>query len=415
MAKQWTLSAVLVAASAIISGCGGNSYDSGGREINTSRHNNITCTAPYEYTMPSDPEFGIRTAHVADKAVDADRIIEMLSSMHCGGREHQLHSLLVMIGGELVAEMYFPGYVSAGNGTIVNYQRETLHGLASVQKSVSSALIGIAVEEGYIDIDNDALHDYFPDYTSVDWFDTYQFNEQDFRKADISVRDLLTMSAGFDWDESSTHYGDPRNSLRQMTNSGRGLAYLFERDLVAPPGERFQYNTGLSNSLEHILQVATGETIQSFAENTLFAGLGIENYWWEGGLALRPRDMLKFGELYLRGGLFEGVQVLPAWWVEQSMAESFELSPGERIAGYGFQWWISDFTVGDRVVRARAGLGYGGQQIYVFDEFDTVVVFTAAEFNGQHGNASTTYSWMLDYIVPALLYPEGVPDSLSDD
>ncbi len=397
----------LVLLISILCSCGGSGGSSGRASYSPQDNSSykITCDEDYVYEIPENTGDGLATGDLSTKEIDVDRILEMASLMHCGERDHQLHSILISIDGELVLEKYFPGFISSGNRTVVNYGRDSLHVLASVQKSVVSALMGIAIDQGFLALEDTRLYDLFPEYTNVDWFETYEFDGEEVTKADITLRDLMTMSAGFEWDELSTHYGHAENSLTHFNDAGGDFEYLFQLPLVSPPGRDFVYSTAIANAIKEIVQRSTEQDIEDFAVAELFGPLGIDNFYWELGLSMRPRDLLKFGQLYLNEGSWGGSQIVPSEWVAQTLEKAFDLGSGKRITGYGFQWWHNGFTVDGVEYEASAALGYGGQQIMVFEAFDMVVVFTAAEYPGVHGNTRTPYMWASEYIVPAIVAP----------
>lgn len=384
-----------------VAGCGGNDSTTASRG-QTLREQALSCSSSYEYLAPTISEYGISLGSLSGSLVDGDLLIQMLSELHCGGRDHGLNSVLIEVEGALVVEEYFPGFISATNRTILDYGTDTLHVQASVQKSFVSSLFGIAESEGYIDI-QETLYEIFPDYSDINWMESYEINGVEYRKSDITVEDLLLMAAGFEWNEGAVYYGHPDNPLTQMNASEDPTRFILELPLVYAPGDFFQYNTGLSDILKIILEKKTGLSVVEYAERSLFQALSIQDFFWQNYLSVRPRDMLKLGKMYLNDGNFEGVQVLPEAWVDRSLAGTLSFGSGERIAGYGYQWWVSEFTIDNRIYSANAALGYGGQQIYVFDEFDAVVVFTAAEYPGHHGDTFTTFSWLEDYIVPSLI------------
>ncbi len=384
----------------ILCSCGGGGSQTGS---NARSSVEISCDSPYLYDIPVDTGDGLPTGDILAKDINADLIIEMASLMHCGEFDHQLNSVLISINGDLVFEKYFPGFISADNRNVVNYDRDALHVLASTQKSVQSALVGIALDRGWLASENTSLYEFFPEYTQVDWFEPFVFDGEEYTKADITLRDLLTMSAGFEWDELSTHYGHSDNSLTHMNGAEDGFGHLFQLPLVSPPGRDFVYSTGISNVILEIVQRSTGQDPRDFAASELFIPLGMNNFYWDRSLSMRPRDMLKFGQLYLNQGLWGDDQVLSPDWVAQSLEKTFDFGGGQRMTGYGFQWWHNGFVVDGVEYEASAALGYGGQQILIFEEFDMVVVFTAAEYPAVHGNVRTPYMWLSDYIVPAVV------------
>ena len=221
-----------------------------------------------------------------------------------------VHGILIVRNGYTVVEAYYPPY-----GPNVR------HRTASVGKSFTGALVGIAIQEGYIEGVDQKVLDFFPDHS--DWQD-------DPLKQAMTVEHLLTMTSGLDWPESAASYSSSQNIMRQMINSVDWVRFVLDRPMAAAPGATFNYSSGDSHLLSAIVQEATGMRTISFAREYLFEPLGMSRVGWmsdpygtafgAGGLRLTPRDMAKFGQLYLQGGVWDGQQILPAEWVEASIA-----------------------------------------------------------------------------------------------
>jgi CubicO group peptidase (beta-lactamase class C family) len=305
--------------------------------------------------------------------VDSEILIQALDYIE---RENlAVHSLLVVREGSLVMEAYFPPY-----------SHRVRQNTFSCTKSFTSALIGIALREGYIEsVDQRAL-DFLPDVA---------LPEDDPRYA-ITIEDLLRMRCGLYWPESSVSYSSGENILMQMLRSPDWIQFILDQPMETTPGSVFNYNSGCSHLLAVILREATGMSPLSFARQYLFEPLGITAVSWMpdrtganfggGGLWLRPRDMAKFGQLYLQGGVWNDQQIIPADWVEASVSDST----------YGYQWWM---LAGG----AYAALGYRGQRIVVFPDREMVVVITADQ-------PSATSQYVIDtFIVPAAYSSEPLP------
>jgi len=290
-----------------------------------------------------------------------------------------VHSVLIIRNGYLVLEAYFYPYHS-----------NRVHPVLSCSKSFLSALIGSAIADEYLDLDDKAL-DFFPGRTIAN---------DDPRKREITVEHLLTMRSGLDWPESSVSYRSTDNILRQMFESQDYVQFVLDRPMAAQPGTLFNYSTGDSQLLAAILEQATGMTTQAFAQTHLFGPLDIPGTHWYwvsgpegvafggGGLAIVPRDMAKFGYLYLEGGVWEGKQVVPADWVEASVS----------LPHYGYQWW--------RLANGGyAALGYGGQRIAVVPDLELVVVIT-----GDFPDATSRYL-AETFIVPAARSAGPLPEN----
>ncbi len=256
------------------------------------------------------------------------------------------------------------------------YRAGDLHTLQSVTKTVTSMVIGAAATRG--------------DFPSLDtpvlaFFDTAAVANLDDRKRRMTIRHLLTMTAGLDWDELSVPYTDPANTANQLEASHDWIRFTIDRPMSEEPGTRFNYSSGASQLLAHVFYQATGVDIEEYAARHLFAPLGILDWHWkrtpsgvadtEGGLYLASEDLAKLWYLFLRGGAWEGRQVVSRDWVERSVAPAVAVqAPGlPEGTHYGFKWWLVPNPTGaSRFL--WAGSGFGGQFPLAIPEQDLVVV-----------------------------------------
>jgi CubicO group peptidase (beta-lactamase class C family) len=292
-------------------------------------------------------------------------------------------SFMVVRHGKTVYEKYYRG--NNPDSLVVVY---------SVTKSIISALTGIAISEGYLSNVDRKLTDIFPHY----------FNDNyDPRKREITLKHLLTMTAGLEIaDETGEAWAKSPDCCK----------YVIDRPLVYNPGEKFDYNSGLTNVLSVILTKTTGMTTREFADKNLFGPLGITNYTWaqdpQGyyiggwGLRLTPRDMAKFGYLYLREGMHNGEQIVPRQWVQESV--SLHSYP-EKTDGYGYAWWLDNIEdrIHNKKYQAFLALGYGGQFIWVVPELDIITVITVKE-ESPEDTPEYVAIWHLihNYVLPAV-------------
>jgi CubicO group peptidase (beta-lactamase class C family) len=287
-------------------------------------------------------------------------------------------------------------YIVVRHGYIVyedypsSYGIDTLHILHSVTKSFTSALIGIAIEEGYISNVEESVVSFFSDRTIANLDD---------RKQRMTVRHLLNMQAGLQWNEWTFPYSDMRNDLRQMVFSPDCIQFVLDRLMTNEPGTLWIYNTGASHLLAGIIHETTGQIPLAFAFDHLFGPLGITRAFWTldrnglnyGGseLHLRPRDMAKFGLLYLNDGEWDGTQIVPAEWVDQSQLSEAQPFVG---VGYGHQWWKQ------QSMGTFEGRGLYNQWIIVHPEYDLVIVQTASDFDGE----IDVFGLVQDYVFRAI-------------
>ncbi|MFC1535711.1 serine hydrolase domain-containing protein [Candidatus Neomarinimicrobiota bacterium] len=299
----------------------------------------------------------------------------------------EVRSLVVMRNDRVVLEEYFQGY-----------EQDDLHSLYSITKSVLSALFGIAVEQGYISSLDEKIWGYFDEYEPIPDTEVW--------KASITIRHLLSMSAGLDWNELEVPYSDPSNIFELWDQAEDEIQFVLDRPLVDQPGTVVNYNSGLSQLLSIILTKNTGQSASDFAAENLFNHLGIEDWIWSSlndsvsnggwGLQLQPVDLAKFGQLYLQQGRWEGVQVVPEDWVATS---TDSLGVMSIWTNYGYQWW----RYGSRMVEAGMldsvgiyfGLGYSGQYLWVIPYYNMVAAVTAA--NGDNPLLNEVILW--DYLL----------------
>ena len=296
-----------------------------------------------------------------------------------------IHSIIIVKDGYIVAEQYYSD----------DYGPEDLHRIYSCTKSLTSALLGIASGNGLLGGLDQLMVDFFPEYEIANMSDG---------KAAINIEHLLTMSPGLEWYELEYPYGDARNTFRDWSDSGGGVKYVLDRPMVAAPGDEYSYSTGTSHILSGILQKVTGVRADSFALEHLFAPLGIEEYYWPidhqgvafggSGARLRPRDMARFGYLYLKNGVWDGTQIIPESWVEASQQKHMERKyiPDSF---YGYQFWVSNYDT-------YSAVGYGGQWITIVPQHDLVVVFNNNFVEGDGLQWSTPERLLNTYIIPSL-------------
>ena len=258
----------------------------------------------------------------------------------------------------------------------------------SVSKSLLSAVYGLAMQQGHIRDLDQPMAELLPDLFATGGND---------RLASIKVRHMMEMTAGFAWDDTST--------LFEMLATEDWPAFVAARRFVANPGDRWAYSTGLTHVASLALAEATGESTREFAAKRLIEPLGVRITRWDhdphgthfGGAEvwMRPRDMARFGLLYLQEGTVDGSRVLPADWVRSSTEPTIELGDSES---YGAWWWQRTFAGHESFF----AWGYGGQFVFVVPELNMVVVATS---DWHRPVAESTYDEVFDlmerFIVPA--------------
>jgi CubicO group peptidase (beta-lactamase class C family) len=253
------------------------------------------------------------------------------------------------------------------------YRGTDMHTMQSISKTVTSATIGIARTRNEFTASLDA--------PIVQFFPGRKIANLDDRKKRITVRDLLTMTAGIEWHEDLP-YDDPKNSADIMEASHDWAQYVIDLPMANDPGKVFVYNSGATVLLAQIFKKVTGKNVDEYAAEHLFKPLGMRYFWkhtptglpdTEAGLYLSAHDLAKIGQVFLKGGMWEGKDVVSSAWIKDSVSPHVAVPGGDWK--YGYQWWLQSFGSNAEDV-AWTGRGFGGQQLIVLQEYDIVAVFT---------------------------------------
>ncbi len=327
----------------------------------------------------------------AEQGLDSTLVANLYSE---ATRLPTLYGLLVIENGYLVAEKYFNA------GAI-----DQLSGRQSATKSFTSAMVGIALDQGYLSSVDQKMMDFFPEYAK---------SITDPRKNDITIRQLLQMRGGYPWGEKEPPYFD--RFFFQDTWPPTLVPLLVDFPLTADPGTKYKYSNLMSHLLAVIVTRASSTDLDSLAQKHLFAPMNAELGQWSrdaegycmgwGEIYLTARDMAKFGSMYLNDGEYEGTRVLPADWVEASLRRYserinisgwwFESKYGDfGDIGYGYQWWSA--RAGDH--RFDYASGHGGNYIILLDELDMVIVTTADPLHDHPAGAGWKYEGAINKTV----------------
>jgi CubicO group peptidase (beta-lactamase class C family) len=331
---------------------------------------------PVEYTPQSGDDWKVSTP--AEQGLEPKLVAELFRN---AAELETLYGLLVIKNDHLIAEGYF------NEGSL-----EQKAQVQSVTKSYTSALVGIALDQGCLTSVDQKMLDFFPELAG---------QVSDPRKLQITIRDMLQMRSGYPWEET-----DP--ALWEGLLSGDYLPLIEDFPLVSDPGTDFNYSGITSHLLGVIVARACDTDLKSFGQAYLFSAMDAEvgDDWIQdregyyiglAGIHSTARDMAKFGSLYLNNGEYDGRPVMSADWVTDSLqryTEGLNISgwfPGItsrfgyfRDLGYGYQWWSG--RAGDR--RFNYAAGHGGQFIILLDELDMIIVTTADPFWQQHNDQS---------------------------
>lgn len=289
-----------------------------------------------------------------------------INSVHNIIDEYPINAEVIVKDGVIVDEYYKEGY-----------DQNSVFTLQSTSKSITSALIGIAIDKGYIEGVNVPISTYFPQI--LESGSEY--------KSQITIWNLLTHTTGLDASDTA--------NWDEWLASDNWVNYVLERPATSRPGTVFSYFTGNTHLLSAILQQATGMTALEFGRQYLFDPLDIESAECStdpqgisdggNGFALNIYNMAKIGELYLNDGVWNGEQIISSQWIQDSTRLQFDRSSGS--ADYGYQWWVRTF--GDNNYPAYFAQGHFGQYIFVVPDIDLVVAITS------HYEGSTSIYWRI--------------------
>lgn len=305
-------------------------------------------------------------------ALDPERLGQQAAALP------RIHSLLISHQGERILERYYAGRTASQPAN-----------MKSASKSVISALVGIAIDQGHIHSVEEPVATFFPDFTHPQSPDQWQ---------QLTVRDLLTMQAGLQ-STSGRNYG-------RWVVSENWVETALSRPFVAEPGSDMIYSTGSTHILSAILTRATGMSTREFAQKHLASPMGFRMAYWSqdpqgiyfGGndMEITPRQMLAFGELYLNNGRYNNAQIVSADWVQVSH-QAHATSPRGQGRFYGYGWWLREMAG----MLVPLAWGYGGQLIFVVEEYDLVIVATSDSTPGNErsGHLRQLYAFVENNIL----------------
>jgi CubicO group peptidase (beta-lactamase class C family) len=325
-------------------------------------------------------------------SLKSSKILQEMENKILSKKIIHTHSVLIAQEGKLVYEKYFGGF-----------NHNTPHDQRSASKSISSALIGIAIDKKLIKSDKEYLYKFI----SKD----YQYTK-DRLKSKIKISDLLTMSSGLD----AVDFGTKRKSLATepaYQNSSNWLKTVLEAPMINKPGTEANYGSAnpylLGIALNHILK----QPLELFIDQTLLKPLGISNYsiqkdrsgipYFGGGMHITPRDMLKFGQLYLDKGIWNGKKIISKKWIQKSFKNYRNLQNTNDKNGYGYLWWHKTYQTGRKKIKSIEARGAGGQYIFVIPALDVVVVITSGNY--KNGKFQQPEKILQNHILPALTNP----------
>ncbi len=331
------------------------------------------------------PTKGFRTSTPEQQGMDSELLAEMMVAIL--ERGYEIDSVSIIRNGYLVADV-----------TVYPFRPNTKHVIHSCTKSIVSILIGIAIEQGYIEGVQQPILSFFPGKTVANL---------DARKEAMTLEHVLSMATGLNCRDSYLYRWQ---GLNQMRESDDWVQFMLDLPMVEAPGTRFEYCNGASYLLSAIIKETTGVSALEYAQEHLFGPLGISDVVWPyspqevnigwGEIRMLPLDMAKIGMLYLNGGRWEGKQIVSTAWVEESTREHISATLED---GYGYQWWVDDSGI-------FMALGYAGQFIFVIPDKEMVVVFTS---DLSEEDFYVPQTLLNDFILPAAKSSAALPDNPS--
>lgn len=318
-----------------------------------------------------------------------------------------IDGIVVVRHGKLVLDEYFNGY-----------DAEKQHKAFSITKSIVGALVGIAIEQGHIKSEDDSIKNYMGDYLT----------NKNPSLQNLTVKHVLTMTTGLDWIE----LGDMNSQGMKIPYTNDWIEFVLNQPMNSSPGTTFNYSSGNVMLFAPIIKNSTGIQADKFADKYLFSPLGIKNYEWVkmsefwtktedgeipgvkeptslkfdslfsefpstgSGLKMRPRDIAKFGQLYLNDGLWDGKQILTEDWINKSTQPQF------NNKDYGYLWRLAEYDFNDKKIKCYYGTGFGLQKLYVFPTLDLVVVLTQQNYRRMPKGEKETQNIINNYILKSI-------------
>jgi hypothetical protein len=349
----------------------------------------IVPTPPAEAicTQPQDIGDGWNISTAESSGFDASALCQILTK--AGSGQANIHSVLVERHGRLIGEFYRQGKDHSINTLFglwrpfsihIHFGPATLHDVRSISKSIVGLLVGIAQQNGEIGSISTPILQFYPEKLDL----------RSLEKDAITLRHLLTMTSGLQWNE-----GAVPNDETQLFWEATPSRYLLNRPVIAKPGQVFNYNSGGTMVLSDILTRTSGKSLKALVKMELFDPLEITDWEWVSnlhgkelaftGLRMRPRDLLKIGRMMLDGGRWRNRQVVPEAWVTASLRPKIATghkSPPNAANDlkYSYQWWGGSVNWHGKMLGWSAAFGNGGQRLFMVPDLDLAIVTTAGDY-----------------------------------
>lgn len=365
---------------------------------------------------PETVDDGWRSTSPDAAGFDETALMALDASITSGGYGN-VHALLIERGGELVFERYYSGPDRSGSRSLgtVRFGRTSLHDIRSAGKTIAALLTGIAIEEGHIPSLDVPLFELLPHRAEL----------LSGGKREITLRHVLSMSAGLAWDEATVPYGSPGNDDHDYRLADDPIGFALSRPLVHSPGESFSYSSALTQTIVEVLETTTGRQVEDYAEEKLFAPMRIRDVVWawqigdapEIGAALRlnSRDLAKFGRLMVDRGAWNGRQLVPAPFTDEMVYPQVEVVEDAAHASgglaknvkYGLFTWLPSLTTPNGDVLVPELAGNGEQRVILMRQRDLVVTILAGNYVG---GGTEPDPWMPERMLIQVILPALAPN-----
>lgn len=392
-----------MAASLVISACGGG----GGSSVAPPAP--LPPPPAYNYAPPADTGDTWTVGDAAANGFDVSTLEDMVNDIRAG-QFGFIDAVVIAKDGVLVFEETIRDFTDSRDAWVNNTNPE-MHAQFSVSKSITSLVVGIAIDEGYIT---------GTDVPYLGLFSYPAYDNWDPRKDDITLEHVLSMRAGLDWDEWRPPYSSPDNQWNRFVQEEVDFskAYL-DLPVVADPGSVFAYSTAATTSLGQAVENSVPMTLIDFGLGELMTPLGIIDIellttptglpMGGSGFFLRARDTAKFGQLIVNGGVWNNEQIVSQAWLEDSVTPRSDLTWTDptvwdwQVEGYGLQWWTGYYDHGGQLYDATIAWGYGGQWIVAIPALDLVVAINSRAYDAGDAATNEGHALVRRYILEALL------------
>lgn len=339
----------------------------------------------YTYNVPEEISDGIGTGNINDEFKNPKPILNMVKET-IKGAYPDVHSILIYKNNKLVLEEYFYGY-----------DRNTIHQLRSAGKALKGGILGIAIDKGFVNSEQDKLLPYF----STKYPEIANLDE---RKKRITIEDFLMYRHGMDCENNNPSSKGYEQSMMEKED---WVKYILDLPMVAEPGDVSSYCTGCAITINSLIEIATQQKIEDFAKKYLFDPLGISNYKWTfepnpssittfNQLYATPRDLLKLAIMYKEGGKWKGQQIISEEWIKKT----FTMDKGD----YGYFWEHKYYTIAGKEYNSYLATGNGGQKINIWPELDMITIFTGGNYNSYaiYGKSTPPNEMIPKYILKSV-------------